>query len=106
MPLGISAKSFGTNLKIAQSHFRIIPKQYPGEIVMYRYLSCLIILVETTTASAQTPIPASATPALPAPINLVTTASHSNLIQTKSSSKNLAAIASQDSINLTTTVSA
>jgi hypothetical protein len=59
MPLGIFAKSFGTNLKIALPHFRILTKQHPGEIAMYRYLSCLIILVATTatTALAQNPIP-------------------------------------------------
>jgi hypothetical protein len=32
--------------------------QHPGEIVMYRYLSCLIFLVATTaTTLAQNPIP-------------------------------------------------
>jgi hypothetical protein len=57
MLLGIFAKPFGTNLKLVQLHFRILPKQHPGEIAMYRYLSCLIILVATTTALAQNPIP-------------------------------------------------
>jgi hypothetical protein len=56
MPLGIFAKPFGTNLEIVQLHFRILTKQHPGEIAMYKYLSCLIVLVATTTASAQTPI--------------------------------------------------
>jgi hypothetical protein len=56
IPLGIFAKSLGSNLKFVQLHFRILPKQHPGEIVMYRYLSCLIFLV-ATTASAQNPIP-------------------------------------------------
>jgi hypothetical protein len=32
-------------------------QQHPGEITMYRYLSCLIFLVATTTATAQKPIP-------------------------------------------------
>jgi hypothetical protein len=44
MPLGIFAKSFGTNLAIAQPHFRIPTKQHPGEIAMYRYLLCLILI--------------------------------------------------------------
>jgi hypothetical protein len=56
MPLGIFAKSLGSDLEIVQPHFRILAKQHPGEIAMYRYLSCPIFLVETT-ASAQTPIP-------------------------------------------------
>jgi hypothetical protein len=57
MPVDIFAKSFGSNLKFAQPHFRILTKQHPGEIAMYRYLSCLIVLVATTTESAQNPIP-------------------------------------------------
>jgi hypothetical protein len=57
MPLGIFAKPFATNHAIAQLRFRILPKQHPGEIAMYRYLSCLIVLVATTTALAQNPIP-------------------------------------------------
>jgi hypothetical protein len=56
MPLGIFAKLLATNHAIAQLHFRILPKQHPGEIAMYRYLSCLIVLV-ATTATAQNPIP-------------------------------------------------
>jgi hypothetical protein len=57
MPLGIFAKLFGTNLVIAQLHFRKLTKQHLGEIAMYRNLSCLICLVATTTALAQSPIP-------------------------------------------------
>jgi hypothetical protein len=57
MPLGIFAKLLATNLKSVQLHFRILTKQHPGEIAMYRYLSCLIFLVATTTALAQNPIP-------------------------------------------------
>jgi hypothetical protein len=57
IPLGIFAKTFGTNLEIVQLHFRILTKQHPGEIAMYKYLSCLIVLVVTTTALAQNPIP-------------------------------------------------
>jgi hypothetical protein len=61
MILGIFAKPFGSNLKFVQLHFRILPKlsgvNYLGEIAMYRYLSCLIFLVATTTALTQTPIP-------------------------------------------------
>jgi hypothetical protein len=57
IPLGIFAKSFGTNLKFVQLHFRILSKQHPGEIAMYRYLSRLIVLVATTTALAQNTIP-------------------------------------------------
>jgi hypothetical protein len=56
IPLGIFAKSLGTNLKFVLPHFRILPKQHLGEIAMYRYLSCLIFLV-ATIALAQTPIP-------------------------------------------------
>jgi hypothetical protein len=56
MPLGIFAKLLATNLKFVQLHFRIPTKQHPGEIAMYRYLSCLIVLVATTTALAQNPI--------------------------------------------------
>jgi hypothetical protein len=56
MPLGIFAKSFGTNLKNAQLHFRILTMQHLGEIAMHRYLLCLIILV-ATIALAQNPIP-------------------------------------------------
>jgi hypothetical protein len=37
MPLGIFAKSLGSNLEIVQLHFRILTKQHLGEIVMYRY---------------------------------------------------------------------
>jgi hypothetical protein len=57
IPLGIFAKSLGSNFKFVQLHFRILTKQQPGEISMYRYLSCLIFLVATTTALAQNPIP-------------------------------------------------
>jgi hypothetical protein len=57
MPLAIFAKLLATNLKFVQLHFRILTKQQPGEIAMYRYLSCLIFLVATTTATAQAPIP-------------------------------------------------
>jgi hypothetical protein len=57
MPLGIFAKLFGTNLVIAQLHFRKLTKQHLGEIAMYRNLSCLICLVATTTALAQNPTP-------------------------------------------------
>jgi hypothetical protein len=57
MPLGIFAKLLATHLKFVQLHFRILTKQHPGEIAMYRYLSCLIVLVATTTATAQNPIP-------------------------------------------------
>jgi hypothetical protein len=57
MPLGLFAKLFATNLKFVQLHFRILTKQHLGEITMYRYLSCLIFLVATTTALAQNPIP-------------------------------------------------
>jgi hypothetical protein len=56
MSLGIFAKLLATNLKFVQLHFRILPKQHPGEIAMYRYLSCLIVLV-AATAIAQNPIP-------------------------------------------------
>jgi hypothetical protein len=56
MPLGILAKSLGSYLKFVQLHFRILTKQHPGEIAMYRYLSCLIFLV-ATIALAQNPIP-------------------------------------------------
>jgi hypothetical protein len=57
MPVGIFAQPLGSNLKFVQLHFRILTKQHPGEIAMYRYLSCLIFLVATTTALAQNPIP-------------------------------------------------
>jgi hypothetical protein len=57
MPLGIFGKLLATNLKFVQLHFRIPTKQNPGEIAMYKYLSCLIVLVATTTATAQNPIP-------------------------------------------------
>jgi hypothetical protein len=57
MPLGIFAKLLATNLKFVQLRFRILTTQHPGEIAMYRYLSCLIFLVATTTALAQNPIP-------------------------------------------------
>ena len=57
IPLAIFAKTLGANLKFVQLHFRILTKQNLGEIAMYRYLSCLIFLVATTTALAQNPIP-------------------------------------------------
>jgi hypothetical protein len=57
MRLGIFAKSSGTSPGMNQLHFRILTKQHPGEIAMYRYLSCLIFLVATTSATAQNPIP-------------------------------------------------
>jgi hypothetical protein len=103
MPLGIFAKLLGSNLKFVQLHFRILTKQHRGEIAMYRYLSCLIFLVATTTALAQTPSPAKAALAPLAPTSPGTTANHTNLIQTKSSSKRVAANAPLDSINLATT---
>jgi hypothetical protein len=100
MPLGIFAKLLATNLKFVQLHFRILTKQHPGEIAMYRYLSCLIFLVATTSALAQTPIPR-----ISDKCPTGTYKSGDYCTPFKSSSRKAEAIVPQGSINLATTAS-
>ena len=57
MLLGVFPEFSGTHPAINQHHFPKLSGHHPGGTTMYRYLSCVILLIATTTALAHAPIP-------------------------------------------------